>query len=531
VKFWNKPNASDTTQHVRTDARIYDYAYQRESVSSIFEWLFPPHIEESSSHRPVNDARIPPMHKLTPINASGQDTPDVRVHVALTPLLLVEDNVNGDRPVRVMRVPSPIGTEFETRQEEEIDSARKIFAHRFSTREKKKRPPTSYQRNNFGHLQLSDGSYRYRPIPNSNALFTHIVGHTGIMVDTTRFFFPMERLKSTVDWLSKLGFNTLHLRVTDDFAFAMKTQLHPNMAWASKKDGHVYSSSGLKELSQYADSLGVEIFPEINVVSRAGGWFAGGFVSPCPNHVCSQGYGIPLNLSVKPIMAVVANIIDESRFLFNSPFLHLGYDEREESRPCLEESGIRDLDYDSVEQKLMALMSILEIPSRHVIRWESSDSYPEQGRKRAGMVTHYHLTNPPLTESNPFFVTTDLGFNDIHHDAWSTFLRTRNYTRYENILGIMAGTLEMSPQAWSALNVKGRLIAMAIGASALQIPSEEAFREVYEQACNHMKFSECQLYGKARTSFSWETERNQQRELRKNATCIRLTRWTSTRGI
>jgi hypothetical protein len=514
VKIWNKQNASDDTH---TDANIS----HRESFSPVFEWLFSPYMEEN--HRPVNGIRIPRMHKLTPINASEEDArSDNRRHA--------QSHENVDMPVRVMKVPSPVGM-FETRQAEEIDHARKIFAHRFSTREKKKRPPTSYQRNKFGHLQLSDGSYRYKPIPNSDALFTHIVGHTGIMVDTTRFFFPMERLKSIVDWLSALGFNTLHLRVTDDFAFMMKTQLHPNMAWASKKDGNVYSWSGLQELSQYANSLGVEIFPEINVVSRAGDWFAGGFVTPCPNHVCTQGYGIPMKLVVTPIMAVVVNVIEESRFLFNSPFFHLGYDEREESFPCLEESGIHDLDYDSVEQKLMSLMSILEIPSRHVIRWESSDTNHELGRKRAGLVTHYHLTNPPSNGSNPFLVTTDLGFNDIQHDAWSIFLKTRNYTRYDYVLGILAGTLEMSPQAWSGLNVQGRLIAMAIGASPLQIQSEEEFRKVYQQACKDMDFPECLLYGKARTSFSWETERNQQRELRRNATCNRLTGWSNTRKI
>jgi hypothetical protein len=92
-----------------------------------------------------------------------------------------------------------------------------------------------------------------------------------------------------------------------------------------------------------------------------------------------------------------------------------------------------------------------------------------------------------------------------------------------HFLEIFACTLEMSPQAWSGLNSKGRLIDMAIGASPLQIQSEEDFREVYQQACNDLKFPESQLYGKAQTSFSWETEQSQQQELRRNATCNRLT--------
>ena len=145
-------------------------------------------------------------------------------------------------------------------------------------------------------------------------------------------------------------FRLLHLRVTDDFAFAMKMHGHPNMAFASKQNGQLYTWSDLKELSEYAHDFGVENFPEINVVSRAGGWYNGGFLSPCPKQMCAKGYGIPLNLTNTPIMAIISNIIGESRYLFNSPFLHLGYDEREESIPCLAEAGIDDIDFDGIEQ-------------------------------------------------------------------------------------------------------------------------------------------------------------------------------------
>jgi hypothetical protein len=41
-------------------------------------------------------------------------------------------------------------------------------------------------------------------------------------------------------------------------------------------------------------------------VARSGGWFAAGFVSPCPNHICEKGFGIPLNLTNVPLMAVVS---------------------------------------------------------------------------------------------------------------------------------------------------------------------------------------------------------------------------------
>ena len=41
-------------------------------------------------------------------------------------------------------------------------------------------------------------------------------------------------------WLTQLGFNTLHLRVSDEFAFAVKMHGHPNMALGAKKNGNVH---------------------------------------------------------------------------------------------------------------------------------------------------------------------------------------------------------------------------------------------------------------------------------------------------
>jgi hypothetical protein len=241
------------------------------------------------------------------------------------------------------------------------------------------------------------------------------------------------------------------------------------------------------------------------------------------------------------MMALVSNIIGESHYLLNSPFLHLGYDEREESKPCLEEGGIDDIDYNVVEQKLQTLLSVLDIPSEYTIRWESSDSDASDApRKRAGLVTHYHLTNPPDNETNPFFVTTDLRFNDLsqlkHDDGWKIFKKTRAYAQHEAVLGIIAGTLEVSPQTWSALNVDGKLIAMAIGASdqAEHILTEKDFEKVYNEACSLLEQPRamCNLLGKPRLSVEyWRQERDRQRQVRKNATCERLTVWSHSHEL
>ena len=442
--------------------------------------------------------------------------------------------------IRVMNLPAPDSPHFATRQEQEIAYGRAILSQRLSKRSRSNKTTQTapqYDRNQFSHIKLADEAYQHhgKPIKNAQAIFTaHTVGHTGVIVDATTFFYPVERLKVIIEWISKLGFNTLHLRLVGDTSFAVQLRGHSNLVFPSKEGGRVYTWSQLQDLSDHAYAYGVQIFPEINVISRAGGWHGGGLLSPCPQTICSKGRGIPLDLNNTRMLAVVSNVLDEFRQLFNSPFLHLGHDERDESRPCLEEAGIH-VDFDSTERKLLALLKVMEIPSQLVIRWESSEKNAGSFiRKRAGAVTHYHLTNPPANETKPFLVTTNLHFDNVHQlkeqDGWSIFKKTRSFAQHDHVLGILAGTMELGPQTWSALNVDGKLIAMAIGLSnqAKNIYQREDFERIYKNVCHQMDFSQamCKLMGKPRLSAEyWEQERNQQRELRKNATCERLTEW------
>lgn len=444
--------------------------------------------------------------------------------------------------VRTMNLAAPDSPHFETRLEQEIAYGRAILSQRLSKRQTKKYNSTQtmplYDLNQFKHVKLADVAYQNphtKPVKNAQAIFkTHTVGHSGVIVDATTYYYPVERLKAIIEWISMLGFNTLNLRLVGDTSFAVKLRGHSNLAFPSKQGGRVYTWKELQDVSDYANEYGVQIVPEINIIARAGGWHGGGLLSACPQTICAKGRDIPLDLNNTRMLAVVSNVIDEVRQVFNSPFLHFGYDEREESRPCLKEAGL-DVDFDATEQRLLALLKVLEISPQLVIRWESSEpNEASKTHRRAGAITHYHLTNPSDNETRPFFVTTNLQFDNVHQlkdqDGWSIFKKTRSLAQNKHVLGILAGMLEISPQNWSALNVDGKLMAMAIGLSdqANDIYRRGEFEKVYKRTCHQMEFSSemCKLMGKPRLSPKyWEQEREQQRELRKNATCERLTEW------
>lgn len=433
---------------------------------------------------------------------------------------------------RTMRTVNPLTDGFNTRQAEEIALARKIFIKRLQKRQIKKMPAEIFVKNQYGKLKANSEAYVYPPRVNRQSLFKHRVGHTGVTVDLSRYFFPMERLHELVQRLSHLGFNTLHLRLVDDFSFAVKTKGHPDVAWASRQGGNVYTYSGFRELVAFGHEVSVEIIPEVNMVSRAGGWFAAGFVAPCPNHICEQGYGIPLNLTNVPLMAVVSNVLEELRLTFNSPFLHLGYDERAESLPCLEEAGIA-VDFDEVEKKVTALLAVLDIPPSLILRWQTSDEH-KSVRRRAGAITHYQSTDPPKDVANPFFVSTDLRFDRRNDDAYEIYRQSREYAEHDQVLGVLAGTLEMSPQAWNGRNVEGKLIAVALGLSSLKELNEDEFKAAYTKACGDLNIQGdiAKLFGKARWSEDrWQEELISERGRRTNSTCARMTGQTQSRKM
>jgi hypothetical protein len=232
-------------------------------------------------------------------------------------------------------------------------------------------------------------------------------------------------------------------------------------------------------------------------------------------------------------MAVVSNIVEELRLVFNSPFFHFGYDERDESAPCLQEAQIK-VDFDAVEKKLAALLAVLDIPLKLVMRWQTSEDKNDDVRLRAGAITHYQWTNPPKNASDPFFVSTDLQFNRQEDDGYQIYLKARAYGEYEMILGVLAGTMEISPKAWSGRNIEGKLIAMAVGLSTLPYLEEAEFEKVYEKTCSELNIQGdvVKLLGKSRwTTVRWEDQLKDDRGRRGNTTCTRMTGLTQSRKM
>ena len=100
-----------------------------------------------------------------------------------------------------------------------------------------------------------------------------------MLVHTARVYSTISDLKDIVDFIAKLDFTLLHLRLTDDQSFMMKFASYPELEIPSVPGGSVYSVEEMKHLVEFATGKGVYAMPELNVPGHAGGCGAASLAS------------------------------------------------------------------------------------------------------------------------------------------------------------------------------------------------------------------------------------------------------------
>lgn len=354
-------------------------------------------------------------------------------------------------------------------------------------------------------IELGDSSVRDPLIQPSNRSekvdLVSDVEYLGVLLDAGRHYFPVEWIYHLLDHLELLGFNLLHFRLTDDQAFNIRLDSHPELAQpANGSGGKVYTPTELRELVEYAKSKGIVIMPEVNVPGHAGG-FAGAIpwlVVPCAGFICEKGYGLPLNVSHPQLLPILKDILIEVKEIFsNTPFFHLGGDELHMAMECFDELGIEILDYDRFEADLGNMLLEIGIPHERVVRWETTAEIGEETvDARAKGIDHFWYSRR-YQESNAtvaprVFCSEGLYFDtNQEDDAWTIYNKTKNMMLHEyKPIAIIAGTFELGVDYWVVRNVLGRLLAVAIGSSNENYENEQEFLDRYGTLCKSLDFPE-----------------------------------------
>lgn len=348
----------------------------------------------------------------------------------------------------------------------------------------------------------------------------HKIKYTGIILDLRDGFSEnkMKRLAAIFDYLAMLGFNMIQLRIMSDFTFALRLDTHHQLPY---RTNNPYEMSAIKQLVEHAGKAGMMIMPELSVVHRAGGLGNAVHMAACPRNLCEQGGSLTIDTTKSDVFPATSSILRELRTVFSSPFVHLGHDERNESMACMREAKI-DPTFDKVERKIEMLLSHDGIPLDKVLRWENEEqtSY----KHRAGSMTHYRKGMPSSKEpGTDFFLSTGLELDDTSTkltDAWEIYQHVQDITSYQP-LGIMIPLLTSRDLILKSLNVRQRLLAMAIGLSVDGLGKPD-FVQLFHELCEAARNKHCEEFGVLRDAEKAAQEMLEQATILRDNSCRRL---------
>ena len=173
----------------------------------------------------------------------------------------------------------------------------------------------------------------------------------GMMLDVARHMYTIDEIKKIIDMLAICKINKLHLHITDDQGWRMEIKKYPKLTsvgsvrkqtlighrrdvphtFDGKEYGGFYTQEELKAIVKYAQYLGIEIIPEIDMPGHMQA-----AISAYPEFGCSDEklgvwtiWGISdniLNLKDKTL-TFLEDVLLEVMDVFDSEYIHIGGDE------------------------------------------------------------------------------------------------------------------------------------------------------------------------------------------------------------
>lgn len=158
-------------------------------------------------------------------------------------------------------------------------------------------------------------------------------GWRGLMLDESRYFFGVDKVKELLDLMALHKLNVFHWHLTDVPGWRIEIKQYPLLATVGGLGNDIdrdasakyYTQEEIKEIVQYAADRFIEVIPEIDMpgharaANRAYPEFSGGGSKSHPEFTFNPGY--------EGTYTYLTNILKEVKTLFPSEYLHLGGDE------------------------------------------------------------------------------------------------------------------------------------------------------------------------------------------------------------
>lgn len=220
----------------------------------------------------------------------------------------------------------------------------------------------------------------------------------GLSMDVVRHFFDKFEMLRLLDLMARMKLNVLHWHLTDDQGWRLPIDKYPLLNEISSyrdgtlnHDGHshvdnkryggFYTKAEIKEIVDYADSLGIEVVPEIDLPGHTSA-----IVAAYPSLSCKGAkidvrkvWGISKDVLCAgndEVYAFVKDILDEVAEMFPSKFIHLGGDEapKENWQGCPKcQAKIKDKGLKNAEELqgyfFNEMLEYLKSKGKRVIGW------------------------------------------------------------------------------------------------------------------------------------------------------------------
>lgn len=171
-------------------------------------------------------------------------------------------------------------------------------------------------------------------------------GYRGLMLDCSRHFWTVDELKETLSQMAFFKLNKLQMHLTDNNAWRLAMDQYPELTakgtyYSDFPDlsGKYYSTNDLKEIVKYAQALGIEIIPEVDLPGHAiallaampqlsckGGAFEA-YPEELPLNQRKRGNENMLCIGNPESIRFAQEVVDALIQIFPSKYIHLGGDE------------------------------------------------------------------------------------------------------------------------------------------------------------------------------------------------------------
>ncbi|KAK4799654.1 hypothetical protein SAY86_025019 [Trapa natans] len=146
--------------------------------------------------------------------------------------------------------------------------------------------------------------------------------YRGLLLDTSRHYFPVDVIKHILESMTFAKLNVLHWHIIDEQAFPLEVPSYSKLWQGAYSKWERYTIEDAYEIVNFAKSRGINVMAEVDVPGHAESW-GKGYPDLWPSSSCRE----PLDITKNFTFELISGILSDMRKIFPFELFHLGGDE------------------------------------------------------------------------------------------------------------------------------------------------------------------------------------------------------------